>query len=106
MLEHPKTISARIAVRGSEEAAASGAQAIDRSATLLLLVGRAGPLGARLSDLVGQCGLSNPPVRGILLARVRGGLLDRARTTRRYYLGPEISAGSCSRWCARAFSTR
>jgi DNA-binding IclR family transcriptional regulator len=90
MLEHPKTISARIAVQGSEEAAASGAQAIDRSATLLLLVGRAGPLGARLSDLVGQCGLSKPTVRRILLALVRAGLLDQDPTSRRYYLGPEI----------------
>ncbi|PVE21786.1 transcriptional regulator [Microvirga sp. KLBC 81] len=90
MLEHPKTISAKIAMQGIDEAASSGAQAIDRAATLLLLVGRAGPSGARLSDLVEQCNLSKPTVRRMLLALVRAGLLDQDLETRRYYLGPEI----------------
>jgi len=90
MLEHPKTVSAKIAVQGIEEAASSGAQAIDRAATLLLLVGRAGSSGARLSDLVEQCNLSKPTVRRMLLALVRAGLLDQDLQTRRYYLGPEI----------------
>ncbi|WP_245444491.1 IclR family transcriptional regulator [Microvirga sp. KLBC 81] len=89
-MEHPKTISAKIAMQGIDEAASSGAQAIDRAATLLLLVGRAGPSGARLSDLVEQCNLSKPTVRRMLLALVRAGLLDQDLETRRYYLGPEI----------------
>lgn len=89
MLEHPKTISAKIAAQRIDEAASSGAQAIDRAATLLLLVGRAGPSGARLSDLVEQCNLSKPTVRRMLLALVRAGLLDQDLETRRYYLGPE-----------------
>lgn len=90
MLEHPKTVSAKIAVQGIDEAASSGAQAIDRAATLLLLVGRAGASGARLSDIVAQCSLSKPTVRRMLLALVRAGLLDQDLETRRYYLGPEI----------------
>lgn len=90
MLEHEKAISARIAARGIDSAAPSGAQAIDRAATLLLLVGRAGPSGARLSDLVDQCNLSKPTVRRMLLALARAGLLDQDLDTRRYYLGPEI----------------
>jgi DNA-binding IclR family transcriptional regulator len=90
MMEHQKILSARIAMQGIEDAASSGAQAIDRAATLLLLVGRAGPTGARLSDLVEQCNLSKPTVRRILLALVRAGLLDQDAETRRYYLGPEI----------------
>jgi hypothetical protein len=52
MLEYQKTISARIAVQGIDGAASNGAQSIERAATLLLLVGRAGPSGARLSDLI------------------------------------------------------
>jgi DNA-binding IclR family transcriptional regulator len=90
MLEHPKSSSARIAVQAMGDAAAGGAQSIDRAATLLLLVGRAGPSGARLSDLVAQCDLSKPTVRRMLLALVRAGLLDQDPVSRRYYLGPEI----------------
>ncbi|EIM29921.1 IclR family transcriptional regulator [Microvirga lotononidis] len=90
MLEHRKTVSAKIALQGIDEAASSGAQAIDRAATLLLLVGQAGSAGARLSDLVAQCSLSKPTVRRMLLALVRAGLLDQDLETRRYYLGPEI----------------
>lgn len=89
MLEHPKSVSARKAVQAIGDAAAGGAQTIDRAATLLLLVGRAGPSGARLSDLVDQCGLSKPTIRRMLLALVRAGLLDQDLETRRYHIGPE-----------------
>jgi DNA-binding IclR family transcriptional regulator len=90
MLEYEKAVSAKIAVQGIDSAAPNGAQAIDRAATLLLLVGRAGPSGARLSELVDQCNLSKPTVRRMLLALVRAGLLDQDLDTRRYYLGPEV----------------
>jgi DNA-binding IclR family transcriptional regulator len=89
-VEHPKSRSARKAVQAIGGAAAGGAQSIDRAATLLLLVGRAGPFGARLSELVEQCDLAKPTVRRILLALVRAGLLDQDLETRRYYIGPEI----------------
>ena len=89
-MEHPKRTSARTAVQTIGDAAAGGAQSIDRAATLLLLVGRAGPSGARLSELVEQCDLSKPTVRRMLLALVRAGLLDQDPETRRYYIGPEI----------------
>jgi DNA-binding IclR family transcriptional regulator len=89
-MEHPKSASARKAVQAIGDAAAGGAQSIDRAATLLLLVGRAGPFGARLSELVEQCDLAKPTVRRILLALVRAGLLDQDPETRRYYIGPEI----------------
>ncbi|WP_371823186.1 MULTISPECIES: IclR family transcriptional regulator [Microvirga] len=90
MLEYEKSISAKIAVEGISNPSSHGAQAIDRAATLLLLVGRAGPSGARLSELVEQCSLSKPTVRRMLLALARAGLLDQDHETRRYYLGPEI----------------
>ncbi|MEE1612179.1 IclR family transcriptional regulator [Microvirga sp. CF3016] len=90
MLEQHKTLSGKIAIQGIRSAAANGAQAIDRAATLLLLVGRAASSGARLSDLVEQCNLPKPTVRRMLLALVRAGLLDQDLETRRYYLGPEI----------------
>jgi DNA-binding IclR family transcriptional regulator len=89
-MEHAKRTSARTAVQTIGDAAAGGAQSIDRAATLLLLVGRAGPSGARLSELVEQCDLSKPTVRRMLLALVRAGLLDQDPETRRYYIGPEI----------------
>jgi DNA-binding IclR family transcriptional regulator len=89
-MEHPRSTSARKAVQAIGDAAAGGAQSIDRAATLLLLVGRAGPFGARLSELVEQCDLAKPTVRRILLALVRAGLLDQDPETRRYYIGPEI----------------
>ena len=89
-MEHPKSTSARKAVQAIGDAAAGGAQSIDRAATLLLLVGRAGPFGARLSELVEQCDLAKPTVRRMLLALVRAGLLDQDPETRRYYIGPEI----------------
>jgi DNA-binding IclR family transcriptional regulator len=89
-MEHPKSTSARKAVQVIGDAAAGGAQSIDRAATLLLLVGRAGPFGARLSEIVEQCDLPKPTVRRMLLALVRAGLLDQDPETRRYYIGPEI----------------
>lgn len=90
MLEDEKSVSAKIAAQGIDSGAPHGAQAIDRAATLLLLVGRAGPSGARLSELVEQCNLSKPTVRRMLLALARAGLLDQDLETRRYFLGPEI----------------
>jgi len=90
MLESGKAISAKFAAQGIDSRTPHGAQAIDRAATLLLLVGRAGPSGARLSELVDQCSLSKPTVRRMLLALTRAGLLDQDLETRRYFLGPEI----------------
>lgn len=89
-MEHARSTSARKAVQTIGAAAAGGAQSIDRAATLLLLVGRAGPFGARLSEIVEQCDLPKPTVRRMLLALVRAGLLDQDSETRRYYIGPEI----------------
>src|SRR5690349_7200332 len=90
MLEFQKIALARIAVQSNDRSVPNGAQAIDRASTLLLLVGRAGSSGARLSELVEQCDLPKPTVRRMLLALVRAGLLDQDLETRRYYLGPEI----------------
>ncbi|RVU15059.1 IclR family transcriptional regulator [Methylobacterium oryzihabitans] len=87
-MEYPRGISARKAVQSTAEAA--GAQSIDRAATLLLLVGRAGPQGARLTDLVAQTDLAKPTVHRMLTALVRAGLLDQVPETRRYHIGPEI----------------
>ncbi len=90
-MEYPRGISARKAVQTTAEAA--GAQSIDRAATLLLLVGRAGPQGARLTDLVAQTDLAKPTVHRMLTALVRAGLLDREPET-----GATISArrSTCS----------
>ncbi len=90
MLEHRGTLLSKINVQGINTGTATGAQAIDRAATLLLLVGRGAPSGARLSELVERCNLPKPTVRRMLLALVRAGMLDQDLETRRYYLGPQI----------------
>jgi len=92
MVDHQRLIAARKVVQTSTRASEGGAQSIDRAATLLLLVGRAGVAGARLSDLVAQSALAKPTVRRMLLALVRAGLLDQDATTRAYHIGPEIYA--------------
>lgn len=91
-MDHQRLIAARKVVRKSYRTSEGGAQSIDRAATLLLLVGRAGMAGARLSDLVAQSELAKPTVRRMLLALVRSGLLDQNETSRTYHLGPEIYA--------------
>ena len=88
-MEHPKSVSAKKVVQTTRQGDASGTQSIDRATTLLLLVGRAAPVGARLSELTHQCDLPKPTVRRMLLALVRAGLLEQDTETRRYHLGPE-----------------
>jgi DNA-binding IclR family transcriptional regulator len=83
-------VSSKKAVQFRDEATKEGAQSVDRAATLLVLVGRAGDEGARLSDLVSETKLAKPTVRRILLALVRAGLLDQDPERRRYLLGPEL----------------
>ncbi|MDI4666983.1 IclR family transcriptional regulator [Xanthobacter autotrophicus] len=72
-----------------EIAAGGGTQSIERAVALLIMVGRAAPEGARLSDLVRASGLPKPTARRVLLALVRTGLLDQDEVTRRYHIGPE-----------------
>ncbi|MEW6255286.1 MAG: IclR family transcriptional regulator [Pseudomonadota bacterium] len=73
----------------AEEAGPGGTRSIERAIALLLLVGRAGTAGARLSDIVATSSLPKPTARRVLLALVRSGLLDQDPTTRRYHIGPE-----------------
>ncbi len=91
-MDQQRTIAAKKAVQKTRKASEGGAQSIDRAATLLLLVGRAGPSGARLVDLVAQSELSKPTVRRVVLALVRAGLLDQDSATHKYHIGPEIYA--------------
>ncbi|MFG1478052.1 IclR family transcriptional regulator [Xanthobacter sp. V4C-4] len=82
--------SAHAQPRGAAESGArDGAQAIDRAVSVLQGVGRAGQDGARLADLIIQCGLQKPTVRRLLLALMRGGLVEQDGESRRYFLGPE-----------------
>lgn len=66
-----------------------GAQSIERAIGLLQLVGRAGSEGARLADLIVQSGLPKPTARRLLLALMRGGLVEQEEESRRYFVGPE-----------------
>ncbi|WP_051356577.1 IclR family transcriptional regulator [Azorhizobium doebereinerae] len=74
---------------GDDPLSGGGTQSIERAIALLLLVGRGGNAGLRLSDLVARSGLPKPTVRRVLLALVRAGLLDQDALTRRYHIGPE-----------------
>lgn len=66
-----------------------GAQTVDRALALLSAVGRGGVAGVTLGDLVAQSGLNKPTVRRLLLALMRGGLVEQNPDTRRYFLGEE-----------------
>lgn len=72
-----------------EEEPREGAQSIDRAIGLLQLVGRSGVDGARLADLIARSGLQKPTVRRLLLALMRGGLVEQDEESRRYFVGPE-----------------
>ena len=67
----------------------SGAQSVDRALALLSLVGRHAGRGASLSQLVTDSGLNKPTVRRLLLALIRGGLVEQEGDTRLYFLGEE-----------------
>ncbi|WP_244644620.1 IclR family transcriptional regulator [Azorhizobium oxalatiphilum] len=75
--------------RTGDDPSGGGTQSIERAIALLLLVGRGGTPGMRLSDLVARSGLPKPTVRRVLMALVRSGLLDQDALTRRYHIGPE-----------------
>lgn len=66
-----------------------GAQSIERALSLLSRVGRAGPDGCRLVDIVAGTGLTKPTTRRLLLALIRAGFLDQDQETRRYLIGAE-----------------
>src|SRR5215510_10050359 len=67
----------------------SGAQSVDRTLSLLTMVGRHAERGVSLSGLVTESGLSKPTVRWLLLALMRAGLIEQSEGDRRYYLGEE-----------------
>jgi DNA-binding IclR family transcriptional regulator len=66
-----------------------GAQSVDRTLSLLAMVGRHAERGASLSGIVTESGLSKPTVRRLLLALIRAGLIEQNEADRRYYLGEE-----------------
>ncbi len=69
----------------------SGAQSIERAIALLRFVASYGDEGTTLTDLVGTSQLTKPTCRRILIALIEGGLIEQDPSTRRYYLGSEIS---------------
>lgn len=69
--------------------ALNGAQSVDRALALLSMVGRHADRGASLTMLVEESGLNKPTVRRLLLALIRGGLVEQDKESRLYYLGEE-----------------
>jgi DNA-binding IclR family transcriptional regulator len=67
----------------------SGAQSVDRTLSLLAMVGRYAERGVSLSGIVTESGLSKPTARRLLLALMRAGLIEQNESDRRYYLGEE-----------------
>jgi len=70
-------------------AGVSGAQSVDRALGLLRLVGGRGAAGVALADLVAASGLEKPTVRRLLMALMRGGLVEQDAGSRAYHLGAE-----------------
>lgn len=70
-------------------AALGGSQSVDRALALLGMVGRHPIEGASLGELVGESGLNKPTVRRLMLALIRGGMVEQNVETRRYFLGEE-----------------
>lgn len=71
------------------EAAASGTQSVDRALALLDLIARGSSDGVGLSALVGASGLNKATVRRLLLALIRGGMVEQDEATRLYHLGEQ-----------------
>ena len=67
----------------------SGAQSVDRTLSLLAMVGRHAERGVSLSGIVTESGLSKPTVRRLLLALMHAGLIEQTEADRRYFLGEE-----------------
>lgn len=68
---------------------AAGAQTVDRALSVLSAVGRRSTDGMGLSDLIKETGLNKPTVRRLLLALMRGRMVEQNELTRRYFLGEE-----------------
>lgn len=66
-----------------------GAQSVERSLALLLLVAKFRSVGATLGQIAEQANLKLPTARRILLALIRAGLIEQDETSRHYFLGPE-----------------
>lgn len=66
-----------------------GTQSVERSIALLIVVAKGGSTGVSLSEVVTATALKQPTVRRLLMALVRGGLLEQDEDSRRYFLGPE-----------------
>jgi DNA-binding IclR family transcriptional regulator len=67
----------------------SGSQSVDRALRLLALIGREPAGGLPLGEIVAESGLNKPTARRLLLALMRGGLVEQEPTTRHYCLGEE-----------------
>ncbi len=76
-------------MRDLEAGPVNGTQSVDRALVLLQAVARAGTQGVSLSGLMVGCGLGKPTVRRLLLALIRGGLVEQDTGTRLYHLGEE-----------------
>ena len=70
-------------------AAASGTQSVDRTLALLHFTAHGGRQGISLSDLMARSGLNKPTVRRLMLALIRGGLVEQDPAQRTYHLGQQ-----------------
>lgn len=75
---------------------AGGTQALERALRLMRDIASSGGLGRRLIDLQRSTGLTKPTVHRIVRTLVRHDFVTHDRSTRRYFLGAEISILSVS----------
>jgi DNA-binding IclR family transcriptional regulator len=78
--------------RSREIEQASGTQLLDRTVSVIKLLGEVGERGARLAEIAENLGLKTPTAHRIVTALERHGLIERERATKRYRLGLALFA--------------
>lgn len=74
------------------EQAATGTQLLDRTVSVIKLLGSFGEQGARISEIAESLGLKTSTAHRIVTALERHGLIERERSTKRYRLGLALFA--------------
>jgi DNA-binding IclR family transcriptional regulator len=70
----------------------TGTQLLDRTVSVIKLLGEFGEKGARMSEIAENLGLKTSTAHRIVTALERHGLIERERTTKRYRLGLALFA--------------
>jgi DNA-binding IclR family transcriptional regulator len=82
----------KTAKRQAEGEQATGTQLLDRTVSVIKLLGEFGEQGARMSEIAERLGLKTSTAHRIITALERHGLIEREHATKRYRLGLALFA--------------